>query len=320
MGKDTKPKSAITRKSSKSKKKHIGFEDDEGNEDDKFDTLSKNNFTTPSNGASRGFHRQPTPFPHDINQNASPQDEYDGRDEGILEDDSRHSRDDNSTNEIVNFDTNNSNEEEDVYEEQHTNTPATNVNTSKSQRSLKRQATPYPDDLKKSTTKVRDKVLALRAQVDDRDADLEYSTKHSSKVSYSDETKYIDDDTEDNDISRATPKASRPEFRREYSGDHPLAGGSGKYKKEISSGKKAKGPIGHTSVKAEPIERLSEIVSKQEQRKLENQKQLDALRKRQNEALLKVLDEERRAEDTRSAMGKSVTDPKERSRYISMLC
>lgn len=60
--------------------------------------------------------------------------------------------------------------------------------------------------------------------------------------------------------------------------------------------------------------RISEIVCKQEQKKLDLQRQLEELRKHQNEVLLEVLEEERKAELERVDMGRSISDHEERRR------
>ena len=62
-------------------------------------------------------------------------------------------------------------------------------------------------------------------------------------------------------------------------------------------------------------QKISEIVSKQERNRLELQKQLEELRKHQNEVLLEVLEEERKAELERVEIGRNVNDSDERRRY-----
>jgi hypothetical protein len=116
---------------------------------------------------------------------------------------------------------------------------------------------------------------------------------------------------------RLRPLTPEGSFRREYSNDHPLAGGKGKYSKEKGAGKteikpKDFGTGGKT--KKKKYERVAEVVSRQDQKKLELQRKLEALRKHQNDALLEVLEEERKAEETRNNMGRSVTDVTERNR------
>ena len=88
-------------------------------------------------------------------------------------------------------------------------------------------------------------------------------------------------------------------FRREFSADHPLAGGRGKYASESS---RSSGGESH-----QPIERVSTLVKdkgKSLQNKPDPYAQLDALRKMQNEVLLRVLEEERLAEAERERMGR----------------
>jgi hypothetical protein len=123
---------------------------------------------------------------------------------------------------------------------------------------------------------------------------------------------------------RLRPLTPEGHFRREFSKDHPLAGGQGKYSRETSQGKEWMGPNalvqqqqqqrkGGGKGKKLPL-RISEIVSKQEQKKLDLQRQLEELRKHQNEVLLEVLEEERQAELERVEMGRTVSDHEERRR------
>lgn len=112
---------------------------------------------------------------------------------------------------------------------------------------------------------------------------------------------------------RLRPITPEGHFRREYSKDHPLAGGTGKYSREVTKGKECMGP--QALVKKKKPLRISEIVSKQEQKKLDLQRQLEELRKHQNEVLLEVLEEERKAELERVEMGRNVSDHEERRRY-----
>jgi len=119
-------------------------------------------------------------------------------------------------------------------------------------------------------------------------------------------------------------KPKPDEFRREYSFDHPLAGGTGKYKKEKSLGKK---PVGGAALKAvrakqdEPIEKLTMSIAKTDMRLPPSaasgknlRSNLEKLRKDQNEILLKVLEEERKSEEDRARASRSVPDVDERNR------
>lgn len=115
--------------------------------------------------------------------------------------------------------------------------------------------------------------------------------------------------------TRLRPLTPEGTFRREYSKDHPLAGGKGKYSKEKSAGKKEIAPRDFgTAGKKKKYERVAEVVSRQEQKKMDLQRNLEALRKHQNDALLEVLEEERKAEEERNRMGRSVKDVSERNR------
>jgi hypothetical protein len=120
---------------------------------------------------------------------------------------------------------------------------------------------------------------------------------------------------------RLRPLTPEGHFRREFSKDHPLAGGKGKYSREMMKGKEWMGPQAALVKKKKhqqaPL-RISEIVSKQEQKKLDLQRQLEELRKHQNEVLLEVLEEERKAEMERVDMGRNISDHEERRRYPSL--
>jgi hypothetical protein len=109
---------------------------------------------------------------------------------------------------------------------------------------------------------------------------------------------------------RLRPITPEGHFRREHSQDHPLNGGSGKYAREQAKGRQIMGPVGY----GKKHKRIAEVVSKQEQKKLDLQRQLEALRKHQNDTLLEVLEEERKAEEERTKLGRAVSDPGERSR------
>lgn len=114
------------------------------------------------------------------------------------------------------------------------------------------------------------------------------------------------------------------EFRREYSHDHPLAGGQGKYKKERGLGKR---PVGGAALNAirtqqeEPIEKLTINISRSDMRMpapassgKDLRSALEKLRKDQNEILLRVLEEERKAEEDRARAARSVPDVDEKNR------
>ena len=138
--------------------------------------------------------------------------------------------------------------------------------------------------------------------------------------------KYADDKAEkskkkgtgdDERVLRTSNPSLRPvangEFRRELSTDHPLAGGRGKYEKEKSKGKVAasgaKGGSKQTS--AQTIERLT---IEAHTKIVDPQRQLEQLRREQNEALLRVLEDERAAEEQREKTMKVVPDQQERNR------
>ena len=125
-------------------------------------------------------------------------------------------------------------------------------------------------------------------------------------------------------MAQAAHDEDKKQFRTEFSSDHPLAGGSGKYKKEKSAGlkpllgqsgsnfssnsknskKKSKRPNsnGNSNGNANDV-----VVFKSTKQHPDNapslmnnpQKYLDSLRKDQNESLLKLLENERFQEDER---------------------
>lgn len=112
------------------------------------------------------------------------------------------------------------------------------------------------------------------------------------------------------------------EFRREYSGDHPLQGGMGLYKKETASGNKAAGTGGAKPL-AVPVSSLTPTQASAKVERLtlaaqvkvvDPQRQLEQLRREQNEALMRVLEEEKSAEEARERMGRAVMSETEASR------
>jgi hypothetical protein len=122
-----------------------------------------------------------------------------------------------------------------------------------------------------------------------------------------------------------TPKSD--EFRREYSKDHPLAGGKGKYDTERAGGEKH--PVGwidssNEKQNSKSSSKYDHIVIHQAANKSSNsskdvaawQNEIDSMRRQQNQALLELLEEERLAEEDRGKMGKLVKDHEERHRYV----
>ncbi len=90
------------------------------------------------------------------------------------------------------------------------------------------------------------------------------------------------------------------QFRKEYSDDHPLLGGAGKYIKEKSKGYRAAGgAAGKAPVK--DTERIERLTFAAQALVLDPQKTLDRLRREQNDILLRVLEQERSAEEEREA-------------------
>ena len=109
------------------------------------------------------------------------------------------------------------------------------------------------------------------------------------------------------------------EFRREHSRDHPLAMGRGKYEKERQAGKTPKTvPWASSSTGSKQKKRVGEslvsfITGDQAADYEENKKQLEFLRKQQNEVLLRILEDEKNAEEQRMTALRNTTDPESRA-------
>lgn len=182
------------------------------------------------------------------------------------------------------------------------------------QQQLMRKNTPFPEDLKpkgKSDKKPR------RPNEDTLFDELEEVDDEEEEVDEEDIVSRIEGTPKKKSKSRSQTISARPitpdgKFRAEYSKDHPFAGGKGKYTKESKQGKQRLVPGKRRD--PPPVERLAEVMSKQEQKKYDLQRQLEDLRKHQNEALLEVLEDERKAEEQRTEMGRGVSDTKERNR------
>jgi len=115
------------------------------------------------------------------------------------------------------------------------------------------------------------------------------------------------------------------EFRREYSGDHPLApGGTGHYKKELTGGSKPAGTGGGKGVvvnapasamtPAQASSKIEKLTLAAQVKVVDPQRQLEQLRREQNEALMRVLEEEKSAEEARERMSRAVLSENEASR------
>jgi hypothetical protein len=113
----------------------------------------------------------------------------------------------------------------------------------------------------------------------------------------------------------------KDEFRREYSSDHPLApGGKGKYKTEAKTGKNAK-TVKKMSYEEKNTYTPSQAAKTVERLSLQSQnpvvdpeKHLEQLRREQNQALIRVLEEERGAEESRERMAFAVLSEQEAQR------
>ena len=113
-------------------------------------------------------------------------------------------------------------------------------------------------------------------------------------------------------------------FRREFSKDHPLAkGGTGKYTEELKKGitptglkvevpdqlTRSSSTVAEALGKASKIERLTYSAQR---RVVDPKSQIDALKKQQNEALKRIVMQERDAEAGREQALRSISDPRER--------
>lgn len=112
------------------------------------------------------------------------------------------------------------------------------------------------------------------------------------------------------------------EFRREYSGDHPLApGGKGHFKKEIAAGLKPAGTggakitiPGSVLTPTQASAKIEKLTLAAQVKVVDPQRQLEQLRREQNEALMRVLEEEKSAEEARERMSRAVLSEIEASR------
>ena len=112
------------------------------------------------------------------------------------------------------------------------------------------------------------------------------------------------------------------EFRREHSGDHPLApGGKGNYKKEIANGTRPAGTgggkltiPGNSLTPSQASAQIEKLSLAAQVKVVDPQRQLEQLRREQNEALMRVLEEEKAAEDARERMSRSILSEVEAAR------
>ena len=110
-------------------------------------------------------------------------------------------------------------------------------------------------------------------------------------------------------------------FRKEYSADHPLAGGTGKYKAEEKMGlekmsvKRMSAPAPKGTMSSKQASATIEKLSLQSQHGIvDPEKQLEQLRREQNEALMRVLEEEKANEEERERMSRTVLTEQEAER------
>jgi len=111
------------------------------------------------------------------------------------------------------------------------------------------------------------------------------------------------------------------QFRKEYSSDHPLAGGAGKYAAEYREGlapvsvKKMSTLEPKGAMSAKQASSTIEKLSLQSQNPVvDPDKQLEQLRREQNEALMRVLEEEKANEEARERMSRQVFSEQEAER------
>ena len=105
---------------------------------------------------------------------------------------------------------------------------------------------------------------------------------------------------------------SEEEFRREHSADHPLAMGKGKYTKELKAGKM---PAGAAKIQSKKLNESLVIFENKVSNLDDNdtKRELEILRRKQNEILLRVLEEERKAEERRMSALRDTTDNETRA-------
>ena len=129
-----------------------------------------------------------------------------------------------------------------------------------------------------------------------------------------------DDDRDLNLISKKAIFTREPglnEFRREFSSDHPLApGGKGSYDEEKRSGKKginnSFGASEAEMLKNKTEQKIERLTYESQAKIVDPKRQLEIMKKEQNEALLRVLEDERFAEETREKMLRTVTEDERR--------
>lgn len=116
--------------------------------------------------------------------------------------------------------------------------------------------------------------------------------------------------------SLISPKATflpvgTDEFRREFSADHPLAMGRGKYEEEKKMGKT---PASGAKVqKSNPSEILVSFEARDTSNEIDTRRELEVLRRKQNEILLRILEDEKRAEEERMGALRATTDQESRN-------
>jgi hypothetical protein len=101
------------------------------------------------------------------------------------------------------------------------------------------------------------------------------------------------------------------QFRREFSADHPLAMGRGKYEDEMKSGKTP--ASGAKIQKSNPSEILVSFESKETSNETDTRRELEVLRRKQNEILLRILEDEKRAEEERMGALRGTADKESRN-------
>ena len=117
-------------------------------------------------------------------------------------------------------------------------------------------------------------------------------------------------------------EAGEGQYRKEYSSDHPLApGGTGRYKTEEKKGLSTMGVQKMSTIEPKGTMSSTQASNTIEKLSLSSQnpvvdpeKHLEQLRREQNEALMRVLQEEKAHEEARERMAKSVLSEQEAER------
>jgi len=175
-------------------------------------------------------------------------------------------------------------------------------------RSLSKQDNPIAADTATSELPGFSMGVVFNEDTDQKDENIQH-VQQSGKM----KLKPIAVKKKDNLIS---PKATflpvgADEFRREFSADHPLAMGRGKYEEEKKMGKMP--ASGAKTQKSDPSEVLVSFETRNMGNDFDTRRELEVLRRKQNEVLLRILEDEKRAEEERMAALRTTTDQESRN-------